>query len=871
MTPNLTVRQRIYAGFAVVLAVLVCELAVALSGLARIQAIREQLADVIEPRERTARALERSLLYRAIAARNVVASGEAKHQAAYERGVDEGRALLRRLTELDLDAESAASLPAITAAWTAHMELATRFLSLHADPGTPAAALTAAEARLAGAREALLAQVRGFVALQERETERVRAAATALGNEVRFALLACAALVAIVLAATAALTTRAVRRPAARLVAAARALERGERSRATALAAGDDGHGGVRRGDELGELAVSFGRMAVALAGREDRLAAEGRLATALARSLAVEDVARAGLEEIVRYTGAELGAVYVLSRDGAELERAAAWNQGTMPDRVAAAEGVMGEAVRARRTVLVAGIPRTTPFALHLGFETRSPESVAAVPISFGDEPVGVLLLGSLHPFNAESLPFAERTAAALAVSIQNALAHARARALAEELQRSNEQLQAQNEELQAQGEELQTQSEELQAQGEELQAQALELGRRTDELRGHRDALETVDRRKNEFLATLGHELRNPLAAITSAAQVLLARRPAEGGVRHAAVVARQAEQLRRLVDDLLDVARIDHGKIELRPALLDLRAVIHRALEGSRPALEAKGHQVTAALPEVALPVQGDATRLEQVLSNLLHNAARYTPERGRISIDAGRSEGRILVRVRDDGVGMSRELLSRAFEPFTQGGSSSGAEQGLGLGLALVRRLVTLHGGTVEARSAGPGAGSEFVVELPESSDAAALGEPPEELPPPPRGAADRALRVLVVDDNPDVAETLGDLLEYFGYEVRVEGDAAGGLRAALELHPDLALLDLSMPGMDGFELARELRRCLPAEAPTRLVAITGHGTADVRERTRAAGFDLHLVKPVGALELRDALERLAGGAEVGAAA
>jgi CheY-like chemotaxis protein/anti-sigma regulatory factor (Ser/Thr protein kinase) len=262
-----------------------------------------------------------------------------------------------------------------------------------------------------------------------------------------------------------------------------------------------------------------------------------------------------------------------------------------------------------------------------------------------------------------------------------------------------------------------------------------------------------------------------------------------------------------------------------------------------------------------------VDGDALRLEQVFSNLLRNAIRYTPQGGTISVGVEVDQGDAVVRVGDTGMGIPAELLPRIFEPFVQGTHSEAGEQGLGLGLALVRRLVELHGGTVEARSEGPGTGTVFCVRLPlaavASTGAAAAAGPA-------RQQDDGRLRVLVVEDNPDVAATTADALELFGYEVRIEVDADAGLRAVVESPPDVALLDIGLPGRSGYDLARDIRARLPRDA-VRLVAVTGYGQPEDRARSAEAGFDAHLVKPVELDELREVIERLAFQGAPGAAA
>jgi len=320
---------------------------------------------------------------------------------------------------------------------------------------------------------------------------------------------------------------------------------------------------------------------------------------------------------------------------------------------------------------------------------------------------------------------------------------------------------------------------------------------------------------------------------------------------------------------VDDLLDLSRINHGKVDLRLERIDLGAAIDAAIQAIRPEAEAKAQSVSFRRGVAALPVDADAVRLEQVLSNLLRNAVKYTPPDGTITVAAEVDGPEAVVRVGDTGMGISSELLPRIFEPFIQGTHSEGGEQGLGLGLALVRRLVEMHEGTVEARSDGEGTGTVFVIRLPLAAPAyrPVTGELSGEYRP-----AEARRRVLIVEDNPDVATTTAEALEMFGFAVRVESDADAGLRACVESPPDVALLDIGLPGgRSGYDLARDIRARLPVSA-VRLVALTGYGQPEDRACSRAAGFDHHLVKPVDLEELRDVIERLAAaGDEIGAAA
>jgi PAS domain S-box-containing protein len=356
-------------------------------------------------------------------------------------------------------------------------------------------------------------------------------------------------------------------------------------------------------------------------------------------------------------------------------------------------------------------------------------------------------------------------------------------------------------------------------------------------------RRALERAGRAKDEFLAMLGHELRNPFGAIAAAVAVLDAPGAEEGSrARALDVLRRQVGTVTRLLDDLLDVARITRGRVELRPERVDLRDVAARAVEVVRPALDARRHALSLALSTYPVPVMADPTRLEQVLVNLLSNAAKYTPPGGRVALAVAADDGEAVARVADTGAGIAPSMLPHVFDLFVQAERTiDRAEGGLGLGLTLVRALVEMHGGRVSARSDGPGAGSEFVVRLP------LLGPGPASAPRPAAPATPSPLRLLVVDDNVDIAEMMTEVLAGAGHSVAVAHDGFGALEAARS-RPDVVLLDLGMPGIDGLEVCRRLRAD-PAQAGLTLVALSGYGQPDDRAETAAAGFDHHLVKPV----------------------
>ncbi len=372
--------------------------------------------------------------------------------------------------------------------------------------------------------------------------------------------------------------------------------------------------------------------------------------------------------------------------------------------------------------------------------------------------------------------------------------------------------------------------------------------------------EALKDADQRKDEFLAMLAHELRNPLAPIRNAVHVLKLRgRPSGNTVHWAAdLIDRQISHLARLVDDLLDVARITMGKIQLHREPVDLNAVLRRAAEVMDSSVKAHHHELTVLLPETPTWMEGDPARLIQVVDNLLNNAVKYTEDGGRIQLAlecAGGDEA--VIRIRDSGVGIAPELLARIFEPFRQADHSlARAQGGLGLGLTLVHRLVEMHGGRVEAFSEGPGKGSEFRVYLP----LADAGKQAAQDSTAAMHATMRAVsqRVLVVDDNQDVANSFAMLLNAMGHEVRVVYDGAAALEAVPDFQPDVILLDIGLPRMDGYEVARRLRAQYPTER-LRLAAVTGYGQAADRERGREAGFDYHLVKPVTPEALEKVLE------------
>jgi PAS domain S-box-containing protein len=369
--------------------------------------------------------------------------------------------------------------------------------------------------------------------------------------------------------------------------------------------------------------------------------------------------------------------------------------------------------------------------------------------------------------------------------------------------------------------------------------------------------EALREADRRKDEFLAILSHELRNPLAPIRNSVY-LLARADAAGpqAARARQVIDRQTQHLTRLVDDLLDVTRISRGKIELQPVRLDLRDVVRKTADDVRSMFEQSGVYLRVEHCAGPLWVNADPTRMAQVVGNLLHNAMKFTPRGGKVVLAAGAAAGSAEVVVRDTGIGIAGPDLSHVFEPFAQADRTlARAQGGLGLGLALVRGLVEQHGGAVSARSEGPGRGAEFRISLPlAASDVASPGRGEE-------GPASPRSRILIIEDNADAAQSLAEVLQLRGHEVRVARDGRSGIEAACALLPDVVLCDIGLPDIDGYAVARALRSNEALKA-TRLVAVSGYAQPEDQERARQAGFEAHLPKPPRIEKLDELFERQA---------
>lgn len=400
--------------------------------------------------------------------------------------------------------------------------------------------------------------------------------------------------------------------------------------------------------------------------------------------------------------------------------------------------------------------------------------------------------------------------------------------------------------------------QAAELRSQGEQLRSALAALQRTQAELAEQAKQLRSADRRKDEFLATLAHELRNPLAPIQTGLDLIANSHDGVASERAIGVMQRQLKHMVRLIDDLLDVSRITQGKLELKRTRIRLIDVIDAAVESSRPAIERGQHTLRINVTDESLAFDADLTRIAQVISNLLNNASKYTPPGGTIELSAGQGSGQAIIEVRDDGIGIPEEHVEHVFEMFSQVNRAMERSQGgLGIGLALVRSLVHMHGGTVSASSRGPGTGSSFIVKLPLAPEGVGVVAPTA----PPRAAGTPGKkRILIVDDNDDAADLLATMLDLAEYATTTANDGPSALATAKEWLPDVVILDIGLPGMSGYEVARALRCDMQFER-LRLIALSGWGSHEDKQRAMAAGFDVHLTKPVDAEKLYGALDQL----------
>jgi two-component system, sensor histidine kinase len=850
---DLSIGQRMMAGSAIV-ALLVVGLGVAMAlSVSRINALQREQIAVIAPRAAAAEELKTSLYRQAVAFRNYVITSSPEHLQAFRRSEAEVDRRIERIASLPAEGNGQSLFAEVQPVVAEHRQAFDAFLTLSragADPET----LRRAEADITAYRGALLEKVHLYAALQAQSRDDAAKLIAVAIADLRAALIVVTLLIFVALFVKSFLLGRSVREPAASLMAAAEAMRAGSFDAAIALRDDRPEH---RRGfrDELREAARIFGRMAATLESREARLGAYSRLSAGLGTSLDPREVANHAVREVSEHVGAEIAAVYLADTSGATLLPLATFALDGEPEVLSIGEGIPGQAAADRATRVVRDIPFDTPFRVRLGFDQVPPRCVVATPMMLKDRVVGVLLFGAVRDLDEDAVAFIEQAAGQLAITLDNSLAHVRIAGLASELQEKNETLQAQNEEmqaqaeeLQAQGEELQSQNEELQAQAEELQSQADELHSQAEELRAQQsalartnEALSRAEEQKNRFLAVLGHELRNPLAAISGAVALL----DGSGGeeARMHQVVRRQTAHLASLLDDLLDVGRITSGKIKIMRHALELGAAARHCVDLISSNAASGGPAIVV---EVSEPVwiDADETRIEQIITNLLTNALKFTPASGSVSLQVCLESGEAVLRVSDTGIGIEPELLPRVFDFFVQGPGGPNGNGGLGVGLTLVKKLTELHGGSVEVESQGRGQGTTFTLRFP------AVAAPAVVLPANAARSARLPIKrsIVVVEDNADVRQMIRLWLKKAGHEVAEAHDGPTGVEVVASAKPDVALIDLDLPGFDGCEVARRLRQD-PGVKGVRLIAVSGYGRPEDRDRALDAGFDDHFVKPL----------------------
>lgn len=854
---DLSVGQRLAIGF-VVIALLILTLGgIVLVSVSRITELRRVQNEVITPREKAAGDLESAIYQQAIAFRNYAITNSPADLQAFRLAQENLADRMERIAALPKTSAGETLFAEIVPLMAAHQQFFESFFKLAREAGDREV-MRREEARISENRKRLLQRVDAFANLQTKQSEDSAQVITDAVAVLQNTLIVITILILVASMLTTWIVARSVREPAIAIVAAAEAIREGDFAAAVALEnpGGDQPRRHPAR-DELREAARVFGRMASALKRREDRLSAHSQLSAVLGTSLDPRQVATEALREISKHVGAEVGAVYLSDGDAPELRVLTTIAlDGELPG-VPFGSGVPGEAAAGRRTICVRDIPADTPFAVRLGFDALPPRCVVASPMIVNDRVVGVALLASIHELDDEAIRFIENSSRQLAITLDNALGHVRIAALAADLQGKNETLQAQNEELQAQSEELQAQGEELQARSEELQAQQEELQAQSDELHAQNEelvrntdllleqqkTLVDAEEQKNRFLAVLGHELRNPLAAIRSAIGLLA------NGVDEAAdpqssirgVLKRQTAHLARLLDDLLDIGRITRGKIDLTRHPIELGAAVERCIRTIGANGDATAQITFKSDDEVW--VDADETRIEQIVMNLLTNSIKFTPVDGRISVEVGREGSGALLRVKDTGRGIEAELLPRVFDFFVQGDAlQQVSKRGLGVGLTLVKNLVELHGGAVAVESPGVGKGTTMIARLP------ALAGPPAPVVMTPVNTPAIKRSIVLVEDNADIRHMMRLLLSRAGHTVSEAEDGPGGVDTVTRVKPDIALVDLDLPGFDGCEVARRVRLD-PQCSSVRLIAVSGFGRPEDRERALASGFDDHLVKPL----------------------
>jgi signal transduction histidine kinase/ActR/RegA family two-component response regulator/HAMP domain-containing protein len=862
--PDLAIGQKLALGFGLYLVLLTAALSTFFAWHAAGTAAQADYAGRIAPLRDALHEAERAIYMVGISARSAVIEPAPERNVEFERRVSEARYAIDLLGEQSMSTANGATYRQIRDRASSYLRTVAEMVALASEGPVS----RSDEIPVDRARNLIVGSLHAYARTQAGESDAALAAIAATRERTTRGLVALSVFTALLVVLLGWFTSRAIARPTQSLLRTVAALESGDWTPALSLApAARTGRAAPIR-NEMRRLSNAFGSAAKALESREQRLRADGGVAQAVASHLDRHALATQVLGDVARHLRAEVGVLYSVTADAPRLVPIACHALADGLPSIAIGDGIPGQAARSRRMVVVTDVPADCGLQVRLGYDQALPKSIVAIPLLFRDTLHGVLLVASLRAFDADALAFLDATATQLGVGLHNASSHEQVERLLSELreknasiQSQNEELQVQNEEIQAQNEEIQAQSQQLQVQHEEMQAQNEELLQQSNELRAHAEVLAEADERKNAFLGVLAHELRNPMAPIVNGIHILKHSPPgSEHALSAQAVIERQAAHLVRLIDDLLDITRISEGKVHISRERLDLADVVRTSVEDLAAGFRQAGIDVAVDLPAHAVLVDGDRTRLCQVLGNLLNNSLKFCDDGGKVTVALSVDEAQHCARlaVIDDGIGIDGDLLPRLFKPFSQGVSGlARTNGGLGLGLALVRSLVTLHDGAVEAHSDGRGRGAVFTLQLPLSTTAdGGAGEAQDA--PRTRHGPRPGHRVLIIEDNLDAAATLRDALVMDGFQVEIAHSGLEGVSMARVLKPDVVLCDIGLPDQDGYEVARALSRS-PELASSLLIALTGYASADDRERAQAAGFDFHLAKPLRVDRLPELIE------------
>ena len=841
---HLSIGQRLGLGFVVLLAINIASLLVVRTYSQQSAQAETEFASRLAPRLESALQLRGDIFSVAVAARAVQVSPTETNRFDFSNALQSARSEVARLAMLNVgDPAFSTILPAVDAYLLAAEQTRGQQMG------------DATQNALQERRLALVDNLDAYIARHRRAVAESMSAMATAQQRVRDGVISAAIVSLSAFLLIALLITGSVRRSARDLLRAARAMAESDWRPALDLPVDQSD---ARSGNELMQLRGAFRTSATAIEVRERRLKAGRAVASAAAAGLSTELIANCALQVIADHVNAELGVVYASAPDSS-LVAVAARGLGREAHELPEPHGLPLDCARERRTMRIDEIPSDTEFQVRIGFDSAPARGVISVPLAVRDRVLGVIVLASLRPLDDDAVLFVESAAQQLAIGFENVRAFEQIQLLLqqstaanERIQVQSEELQVQNEELQAQSEEIQAQNEELQAQGEEIRAQNEDLVVQSDTLRAQSESLAEVDERKNDFIGMLAHELRNPLATISNSLFVLR-----ESGNGRAAptrtldVMQRQMRQLQRLTDDLLDITRIAKGKLNLRVARVDLAEVVRECVEDQRLAAARGKVRLTLTAPEQPILIDGDRSRLSQVLCNLIDNAVKASREDSdvQIAVHLHASPARATVHIVDHGTGIAKDVLPTLFQPFVQAAGPHRSSGGLGLGLALVRTITGLHGGTVEAFSEGADRGAAFVVTLPlESTEAPDQPATGTNQPRDPSASAPQSCRIQIIEDNADAAETLRTALELAGHSVSVAHTAESGLAMVRTTRPDVLICDIGLPDRSGYEVASEVARA-PELKATRLVALTGYATPADQRRALEAGFHHHFAKPV----------------------